>query len=165
MNKVNKNKGFTLIEILVVIGIIAILAAVVLVAINPSKSFKQARDSQRTSNLNAIMNAVGQYVVDSKGSLPPSITTTATDIGTAAGLIDLCPEVTPTFIGSFPSDPGSSPLKGRSITDCTNGGTAYDTDYKIVKDANNRVTITAAAETDQDGDGDVDVNDVIKIVR
>ena len=66
-NLTKKNKGFTLIEILVVIGIIAILAAIVLIAINPAKQFAQARNSQRVSNTNAILNAIGQRMADNKG--------------------------------------------------------------------------------------------------
>mgnify|MGYP001577336152 CR=1 FL=1 len=63
----NSKRGFTLIEILVVIGIIALLATIVLIAINPARQFAQARDSQRVSNLNAILNAVGQRIADNKG--------------------------------------------------------------------------------------------------
>ena len=51
-------RGFTLIEILVVIGMLAILTTVVLVAVNPLRQFAQARNSQRQSNVAAILNAV-----------------------------------------------------------------------------------------------------------
>ena len=62
----NQGSGFTLIEILVVIGIIAVLATIVLIAINPARQFRQARDTQRTSNVNALLNAIGQYIADNK---------------------------------------------------------------------------------------------------
>ena len=52
------NKGFTLIEILIVIAVIAILAVVVVLSINPSSLFKGQRDSSRVSSLTTITNAV-----------------------------------------------------------------------------------------------------------
>lgn len=65
--KVNHKEAFTLMEILIVMGILAILAGIVLVAINPAHQFAQARDSQRLSNINALLNAVGQNIVENRG--------------------------------------------------------------------------------------------------
>lgn len=75
-----KTKGFTLVELLVVIGIIAILFAVVLVAINPAKRFAEANNARRLSDVNSILNATLNYTVDQKGSLPLGLqaNTTAT---------------------------------------------------------------------------------------
>ncbi len=56
--------GFTLIELLVVIAIVGILAAAVLVAINPGKRMAQARDARRKSDLSAIGRAIQIYMVD-----------------------------------------------------------------------------------------------------
>lgn len=67
MKKIKKNKGFTLIEILIVIGIIAILAGIVIIAINPAKQFAQARNSERVASVNTILNAIGQRIADNKG--------------------------------------------------------------------------------------------------
>jgi len=63
----SKKKGFTLIEILVVIGIMAVLATIVIIAINPAKQFAQARNADRTAGVEAILNAVGQRLADNKG--------------------------------------------------------------------------------------------------
>lgn len=133
-------KGFTLIEILVVIGLIAILATIVLIAINPARQFSQANNTQRESNVNAILNAVGQYIADNKGAIPSAITTTATEIKKTGG-VDLCSALVPNYLPALPSDPKSGSA-GAQITDCSS---SYSTGYKIVKDATtNRITVDAS---------------------
>ena len=61
--------GFTLLEILLVVGIIAILAGIVILAINPSKQLGDSRDSQRRSDVLTILNAIYQYSIDNDGDL------------------------------------------------------------------------------------------------
>lgn len=127
MKKINTNKGFTLIEILVVIGIIAVLATIVIIAINPARQFAQARNSQRLSNINTILNGIGQNIADNKGIFMcagtayyfPSGTTT---IGTSAGK-DLGPCLVPTYIASgIPVDPIGTPANtGYEISTSTTG--------------------------------------------
>ena len=134
---IRKQEGFTLIEILVVIGLIAVLAAVVLVAINPARQFAQAHNSQRQANVQAILDATGQYIADNKGATPAAITITATNVSKAG--IDICSLLVPTYISALPSDPTAA-NGGASITDCT---TAYNTEYQVSKDANGRITIAA----------------------
>ena len=51
-------KGFTLIELLIVIAIVAILAAAVVVVLNPGQLLAQARDGQRIADLDSLRNAV-----------------------------------------------------------------------------------------------------------
>ena len=47
-------KSFTLVELLIVIGILAILTAAVVVVLNPAELLKQARDSKRLQDLTSI---------------------------------------------------------------------------------------------------------------
>lgn len=70
----NKNNGFTLIELVLVIGILAILAVFVLATLNPLEQFKKARDAQRKSDLGQIQKALEQYYQD-HGRYPASSTT------------------------------------------------------------------------------------------
>ncbi|TSC83111.1 MAG: Uncharacterized protein G01um101419_262 [Parcubacteria group bacterium Gr01-1014_19] len=55
-------RGFTLIELLIVIGILAILATAVILILNPVELFKQARDSQRISDLATMKSALAFYL-------------------------------------------------------------------------------------------------------
>jgi prepilin-type N-terminal cleavage/methylation domain-containing protein len=70
MKRINKQAGFTLLEILLVVGIIAILAGIVILAINPTKQLGDTRNAQRRSDVLTILNAVYQFSIDHNGRLP-----------------------------------------------------------------------------------------------
>jgi type IV pilus assembly protein PilA len=146
VRKNKSQKGFTLIEILVVIGIIAILAAVTIVALNPARQFAQARNTQRWSNVNTLLNAVGQRMADNRGIWSSTtctgatglttLPTTATVIGSAATNIDLAACVVPTYVSTMVVDPSV--------------GTLASSGYSIMKGTNGRITVKAeAAELDE----------------
>jgi type IV pilus assembly protein PilA len=127
-------KGFTLLEILLVVALLAILAGIVILAINPGKQLADTRNAQRRVDVNTILNAVYQYTLDNNGTLPSTITTSATAIcktgGTCTGLIDLSVLTTnEKYITSMPYDPSSS--------------TANSTNYNILKTANGRINVSA----------------------
>jgi len=157
MKKIAKNKGFTLIEILVVIAIIAILAAIVLVAINPAKRFRDARNSQRTANVESILNAIQQNMVDNKGittcTIPSSaagyIKSSATDLDT-----DLSTCLTQ-YLAIMPIDPSDpSAVAWTAGTPPT-----YNSRYQVQINANGQVTVSAPYST---SDG---VTSVISVTR
>ncbi|MBT4209743.1 MAG: prepilin-type N-terminal cleavage/methylation domain-containing protein [Candidatus Komeilibacteria bacterium] len=64
-----KQKGFTLIELIIVIAIIALLAAATFVAVNPAKRIGDANNAQRWSDVTAIADAWSTYVADNTGTL------------------------------------------------------------------------------------------------
>lgn len=57
----SQKKGFTLIELIIVIALIALLATTVILVINPVKIFKEARDSQRIADLGQMNSAMSLY--------------------------------------------------------------------------------------------------------
>jgi len=132
MNK----KGFTLIEVLLVIVIIAILAGIVLIAVNPGRQVAQANNAQRNSDVNAILSAAHQFSIDNRGALPAGITATATNIGSGTGDVDICSDLVPTYIAAMPFDPTDADA---GYTDCS----TYDTGYNISVDTDDRVTVAA----------------------
>lgn len=136
-------RGFTLIELLVVIGILAVLLAITLIAINPARQFAQANNTKRSSDVNAILNAVGQYAADNKGVLPAGITTSPLEIqksATPANDADICASLVTQYMAALPVDPqtvgGDTPI--------TNCAANYETNYTIVRSAtDSRITVTA----------------------
>lgn len=129
-------KAFTLVEVLLVIVIIAILAGIVIVAINPARQISQANNTERDSDVKSILDAVHEYAIDNRGALPSAITTTATVVGSGAGQIDICSDLVPTYLAEMPYDPTAT---GASYTDCT----TYNTGYTIAEDTDGRVTVAA----------------------
>lgn len=69
-----KLKGFTLIELLIVIAIIGILAAAVLIAINPGKRQRQAQDAKRKNDIGALVTELqGFYTTPGAGCYPTDL--------------------------------------------------------------------------------------------
>lgn len=143
-------RGFTLLEVLLVVAIIAILAGIVILAINPNKQLGDTRNAQRDSDVATILNGVYQYAIDNNGILPAGITTTETEVcatgATCTGLTDLS-ELTAssTYLVSMPSDP-------QCPTVCDANGVGYT----IFQTTDGRVTVNAP---------DAEQGDTISVTR
>ncbi|MAF13431.1 MAG: hypothetical protein CMI53_00860 [Parcubacteria group bacterium] len=155
-----KYKGFTLIELLIVIGIIAILAAIIYVVVDPARRLSEARNAERWSSTNAILNGILKYTVDNKGVLPTALTNEFTGtykLGTGtldcddctyglAGVatttpvacIDLSSDLVPTYLSKIPEDPLTPD--------------AADTDYFVYRSASGRITVGSCNEEDIAGE-------------
>lgn len=92
-----KNSGFTIVELLIVIVVIAILASITIVAYNGIQS--RARDSVRSSDIEQVKKAVELYYVDN-GSYP----SVGTD-NTGYNLPTLATALVPKYMAVLPTDP------------------------------------------------------------
>lgn len=114
-----RKNGFTLLELLVVIGIIGILLALVTVSFTSAQ--KQSRDSRRKQDLAAIQNALEQYYSQNSFVYP-----------TCNGLVTNCAAISTYFTGSvIPSDP----LGGSYTYSINSAAASYTVSATMEKDA------------------------------
>jgi prepilin-type N-terminal cleavage/methylation domain-containing protein len=68
--EIKKSKeGFTLLELLIVITIIAILSVALVFVLNPAETLAKSRDTQRMSDLSTLKTALGIYLTSSSTPL------------------------------------------------------------------------------------------------
>lgn len=111
-NSKNKDKkGFTLIEILVVVAIISVLTSVILFSINEAR--KQSRDKVRKIDLKQLQLALELYK-EANGVYPDGCNIGWSGVGLGAGSSYECPVppggdyikgLVPDFLPSLPTDP------------------------------------------------------------
>lgn len=111
------SKGFTLIELLIVIAILGVLAAGILIAIDPVEQLARGRDSGRKASIGQLGRATQAYYtahVESTNPYPLAAGWNTTLLNSGE-------------IKVFPNHPDTSPL-----TTCTGGGVlATDFCYKV----------------------------------
>lgn len=123
MNK-KQIRGFTLVEMLIVLGIIALLSVTLVLAINPAEAQRKSRDTKRLKDLTTIEAIVNQVVTDGSATYSACLTSangcnSATYGGTHGCAtnwlgLNLCQ-----YAQNIPLDP----LNGRLVQYAT-GGTA-----------------------------------------
>lgn len=113
-----------------------------------ARKFSQINNKKRSSDVSAILNAIMQYNIHNN-VFPAGITSTNTVI--AAGGLDLCPLLVPTYLAALPIDPqvtNESP-----VTTCNS---TYNTYYFVSKDSLDRVTVSAP---------NAELGEVISVIR
>ena len=123
-------KGFTLIELLIVIAILAVLAGIVIVALNPAELLKQARDGKRMGDLDNLVTALNLYLVDV--SSPDLCIGTACSAGADCGCADISTHsgictatTTVTSVKIFNNSAGAQSPCGWTSTSTTVNGTGW----------------------------------------
>ncbi len=174
-----EQKGFTLLEILLVIAAIGILAAIVLIAINPNRQINQARRAAINSEKNALEKAIQQANIDT-GTYPTVIdgvqrricsNTVSTDC------INITADIVPNYIAAIPTGGTYTVARGNdgrvyvnptetaaTLTCPTGyirvpGNSLYNTkDFCVMKYEAKAGSATVAATTQAAGDPIVDIN-------
>ena len=66
--QIANKEGFTLVELIIVIAIIAILAGAIFVAIDPARRLHEARNARRSNDVQTILDSIKKYQADNEGT-------------------------------------------------------------------------------------------------
>lgn len=127
-------KGFTLIELMVVVMIIAVLSGLVLNVVNPAGLRAKARDSSRAADLKRIQAALEAYFADNRGYPTSSafITTRSANVAPLAAYFSLL--ATGGYINPVPVDPVYTGTSYTSTNPCAAATSPHDYLYKSSAD-------------------------------
>lgn len=146
MPAVSDRKGFTLITVLVTMGVLTVMATAALIAINPAAQITKGKNRKSASELSILTNAINQYVLDHNDTLPVSASNLNTYPTTSPGIeisrsgLDICSALVPEYIDSLPVNPflytNSTP-----ISTCNS---VYATGYFIYRVTNSNDVVIAS---------------------
>ena len=105
--------GFTLLELLIVIGLLGVLTTILVAVVNPVSQFAKARDAQRKTDLDNIQKALELYYNDN-GEYPPGNNYS----------VDLAVLV-PDYIQTLPNDPSGNTYAYEQLAVGGPAGQAY----------------------------------------
>ncbi|MEN9582054.1 MAG: hypothetical protein RL641_8 [Candidatus Parcubacteria bacterium] len=151
--KILKNQpqhGFSLLELILTIAIMAALSVAVFSSINPKKRIQSARDTNRAASVGSIIGAIYMYINENNGVLPTGLTVNMSEerqLGTTGGnpscaiatgtcavtnaqCLDLSTPLNK-YLASMPIDPLSTKYS------------AANTGYSVFVNANGIVTVKA----------------------
>ena len=104
MEKISSGFGFTLVELMIVISIIAVLSAIAIVSFTNLQ--QNSRDAKRKSDLVMVQGALEQYHADQ--NYYPLPTGTSSNGFLTFGSSLNSPDGKRTYLGSVPTDPTST---------------------------------------------------------
>ncbi len=164
-----RSKGFTLIELLLVVTVLSVLSVAVFSALNPAQRLKDSKNAKRSVDVDTILTAVHQYIIDNKGTLPTglSVGMAEAQLGTAssgcaltsatrnpscnvttAACLDLATPLA-AYLSKVPIDPTG--YDGNTAATADASASATKTNYSIAVDDNGIVTVKSCITDAQSG--------------
>ncbi len=129
-----KVSGMTLLEVLLIVAGITIIIGIVIMIIDPNKELGNKNNVQRRVDVKIILNAISQYSLDNRGTLPPTISTSSKEIcqtgAKCENLVDLSVLTDDEkYLSQIPTDPKNIP--------------APSTGYTVFKTNDGKITVSA----------------------
>ncbi len=85
-------RAFTLVELLVVMGVLAVLAAGLIAVLNPADRVNQANDTKILADISQVQGGAQAYAANNSGSYPTTAAWSQADLGTdLAGELTILP--------------------------------------------------------------------------
>jgi general secretion pathway protein G len=131
---IKKQTGFTIVELLIVIVVIGILAAITVIAFNSVK--ERATFSSYKSDLESIDRAINLYYADNAAY--PGNLAGGGGCWTNSGTRNFISGLTPTYLTNLPLTPNAA--AGNYYAYCFNSG---GTEYKLIRLVNGGMTLPA----------------------